>query len=89
MTRAKWETGKYKQGPRHGETWHEYGPTRERARELYLKYPLLDASDLAQLLGISRARLYQCVTGLQDARERARMTAYKAMLTDVKRTEGL
>ena len=89
MTKAKWETGKYKQEARHGDDWHSYGPLRERARRMYVAYPRIDAADLSSLLGVSRARLYQCVTGLQDERERARLTAYKAMLADVKKAEGL
>jgi hypothetical protein len=41
MTKPKWQTAE-----RHGETWHDYGPTRETARRLYLAYPKSQALEL-------------------------------------------
>ena len=62
----------------HGETW-------EQARRLYIKYPLASPADLAVLLGVSRARFYACVDGLQAEREARFMDA----LARIKRAEGL
>jgi hypothetical protein len=62
----------------HGETWGH-------ARRLYLKYPLASPADLADLLGVSRARFYACVDGLQAERE----ARHKDALASIKRKEGL
>jgi hypothetical protein len=62
----------------HGETW-------DQVRRLYLKYPLLAPADLARIMGISRARVAQCVVGLTDERNKLHEDALK----DLKRKEGL
>ena len=51
---------------------HERGETWERVRKLGLKYPLLSLADLARLLGVSRARVNECLLDLKDERERLR-----------------
>jgi hypothetical protein len=80
MTKPKWQTAE-----RHGENWHDYGPTRETARRLYLEHPFISPSDLAKILGISRARFYACVDDLHDERKRRCEDA----LTLIKKKEGL
>lgn len=62
----------------HGETW-------ETMRRLYLKYPIVSVSDLAEIVGISRARANVCVSGLKDERERLRRDA----LETLRKKEGL
>jgi hypothetical protein len=80
MTKPKWQTAE-----RHGKTWHDRGPLWEQARRLYLRYPSISPAELADLLGVSRARFYACVEGLQA--ERAERHA--AALASIKRKEGL
>jgi hypothetical protein len=63
----------------------EHGDTWEQARRLYLRYPFVSPADLADLLGVSRARFYACVEGLQAERE----TRYRDALASIKRKEGL
>jgi hypothetical protein len=62
----------------HGETW-------QRARALYLEQPFIPAADLAELLGISRARFYICVDGLEDERRKR----CSEILKRLKREESL
>jgi DNA-binding transcriptional regulator LsrR (DeoR family) len=62
----------------HGETW-------ERARRLYLKYPLLPAADIARLLGVSRQTIDEYVTGLKEERGKRREEAFH----NLRRKEGL
>jgi len=62
----------------HGETW-------ERARRLYLKYPLLPASDIARILGVSRQAIDEYVRDLKPEREER----HAATLASIKRKEGL
>ena len=62
----------------HGETW-------EHARRLYLKYPLLPASDIARILGVSRQAIDEYVRDLKPEREELRTAA----LASLKRKEGL
>jgi len=62
----------------HGETW-------ERARRLYLKYPLLPASDIARILGVSRQAIDEYVRDLKPEREER----HTAALANIKRKEGL
>lgn len=64
---------------------HERGETWERVRILSRKYPLLSLADLARLLGISRARVNQCLLDLKDERERLRAKE----LERIGRKEGL
>jgi hypothetical protein len=73
------------QAPKHGKKWHDPGPTRIRARRLYLKYPLLPAADLAHILRVSRQAVYAYVEGLAEEREKLRKDA----LVKLKRKEGL
>lgn len=70
---------------KHGKTWHDRGPTWRHARRLYLKYPLLSASDLARILGVSRQAIDQYVDGLKEEREKLREQA----IVKLKRKEGL
>jgi hypothetical protein len=65
MTKPKWQTAE-----RHGENWHDYGPTRETARRIYLAYPFVPVADLARLLHITRARFNVCIDDLRDDRKR-------------------
>jgi hypothetical protein len=62
----------------HGETW-------ERARRLYLKYPLLPAADIARLLGVSRQTVDEYVADLKEDRAKRREEAFDSL----KRKEGL
>lgn len=62
----------------HGETW-------EQARRLYLRHPFISPADLAKLLGVSRARFYACIEGLQAERE----ARCKAVLASIKSKERL
>jgi hypothetical protein len=62
----------------HGETW-------ERARRLYLKYPLLPASDIARILRVSRQAIDEYVRDLKPEREER----HAATLASIKRKEGL
>jgi len=62
----------------HGETW-------ERARRLYLKYPLLPASDIARILRVSRQAIGEYVRDLKPEREER----HAATLASIKRKEGL
>lgn len=73
------------QAQKHGKRWHDPGPTRIEARRLYLKYPLLAASDLARIFGVSRQAIDQYVAGLKEEREKLREEA----LVKLKRKEGL
>ena len=67
-----------KTGREHEETW-------ERARRLYLAYPLLTTADIARLLGVSRQRVHACIKGLEDRRE----TLREAALNSVRKKEKL
>ena len=64
-----------------------HGPNWERARHLYIKYPLLPTADLADILGVSRQAVYKYVEGeeLMEEREKRR----KEALVKLKRKEGL
>jgi predicted transcriptional regulator len=62
----------------HGETW-------ERARRVYLKYPLLPAADIARLLGVTRQTVDEYVKELKEEREKLHDDA----LEQLRRTEGL
>jgi hypothetical protein len=57
----------------------------EHARRLYLAHPLLPASDIARLLGVSRQTVHEYCLDLKDQRDRLRVEA----LATLKRTEGL
>ena len=63
---------------KHGETWSQ-------ARRLYLKYPLLTIADIARLLGVSRARVNECLEGLKEEREGLRTRE----LERIRHKEGL
>jgi hypothetical protein len=80
MTKPKWQTAE-----RHGETWHEYGPTRETARRLYLAHPFIPVGDLARLLKITRARFNVCIDDLRDDRKRR----CAEVLARLRKEEGL
>jgi predicted transcriptional regulator len=80
MTKPKWQTA-----DAHGETWHEYGPTRETARRLYIKYPLLSVADIARMLTVSRQAIDEYVRGLKEERERLHANA----LARIRKEEGL
>jgi hypothetical protein len=80
MTKPKRQTAE-----QHGKTWHERGPTWKHARRLYLKYPLLPAVDLAEILGVSRQAVDQYVKDLKGEREKRREEA----IANLKRKEGL
>jgi hypothetical protein len=80
VTKPKWQTAE-----KHGETWHERGETWERARKLYLAHPFISPADLSRVLGISRARFYACVKGLEREREQL----CEAALKRIKAKEGL
>lgn len=62
----------------HGETW-------ERARRLYVKYPLLSAADIARILEVSRQAIDEYVKDLKPEREERRTAA----LDSIKKKEGL
>lgn len=68
---------KQKPGPQ-TETW-------DTMRRLYLKYPLVPVADLAEMLGVTRARAHACVTDLKNEREQLRQRA----LDTLRRTEKL
>ena len=70
---------------KHGERWHDRGPTWKHARRLYLKYPLLPAADIAHLLGVSRQVVYEHIEGLMGERKKLREEA----LVKLKEKEGL
>jgi hypothetical protein len=59
---------------KHGKRWHDPGPTRKHAERLYVKYPLLPITEIANVLGVSR-----------QERERAREEA----IASLKKREGL
>jgi predicted transcriptional regulator len=67
------------------DTYHERGPTYHAARRLYLKYPLLPASDIARILGVSRQAIDEYVRDLKPEREER----HAAALASIKRGEGL
>jgi predicted ArsR family transcriptional regulator len=73
------------QAKKQGKRWHDPGSTRIEARRLYVKYPLLAASDIARILGVSRQAIFQHVDGLKEEREKLREEA----LVKLKRKEGL
>lgn len=75
---------KAKHGER-GENWNDPGPMRIRARELYLKYPLMSAADIARVLGVSRQAVCKYVKNLTEARKKL----YEEALIKLKREEGL
>jgi DNA-binding transcriptional regulator LsrR (DeoR family) len=68
-----------------GENWNDPGPMRIRAQDLYIKYPLMSAADIARILGVSRQLVCKYVKKLTEERERAREEA----LVKLKREEGL
>jgi hypothetical protein len=70
---------------KHGERWHDPGPTRKHAERLYVKYPLLPITELANVLGVSRQVIHDYVKDLAGERERAR----KEAIIKLKREEGL
>ena len=80
MTKPKWQTAE-----RHGETWHDYGPTRETARRLYLAHPFIPAADLARLLKITLARFNVCIDDLRDDRKKR----CQDVLARLRKEEGL
>ncbi len=69
----------------HGKAWHDRGPTWEHSRRLYLKYPLLPAADLAEILGVTRQAVDGYVRDLKEERSKRREEA----LVKLKRKEGL
>jgi hypothetical protein len=71
------------QARKHGKTWHDRGPTWAHARRLYLKYPLLPAVDLAEILGVSRQAVDGYVRDLKGERKKRR----KEALANLKRKE--
>jgi len=68
---------------KHGKTWHDRGPTWQHARRLYLKYPLVSAADLADILGVSRQTVDGYVRDLKEERKKCREEA----LANLKRKE--
>lgn len=58
---------------------------RIRAQDLYLKYPLMSAADIARVLGVSRQLVFKYVKKLSGQREKAREEA----IIQLKRKEGL
>ena len=70
---------------KHGERWHDRGPTWKHARRLYIKYPLLAAADIARILGVSRQAIFKYVEGLTKEREKLN----KEALIKLKHKEGL
>jgi predicted transcriptional regulator len=63
----------------------DHGPTWKHARRLYLKYPLLQAADIARVLGVTRQAVCKYVRELNEERE----TLYEKALIELKRKEGL
>jgi hypothetical protein len=80
MTKPKWQTAE-----RHGDNWHDYGPTRETARRLYLAHPFIPVGDLARLLKITLARFNVCIDDLRDDRKKR----CADVLARVRKEEGL
>jgi predicted ArsR family transcriptional regulator len=68
-----------------GENWNDPGPMRIRAQDLYLKYPLMSAADIARILGVSRQAVCKYVKKLTGEHEKAREEA----LLELKKKEGL
>ncbi len=70
---------------KHGKRWHDPGPTRKHAERIYIKYPLLPITEIANILGVSRQVIHGYVKELAAGREKAREEA----LVKLKRKEGL
>jgi DNA invertase Pin-like site-specific DNA recombinase len=70
---------------KHGEKWHDPGPTRKHAERIYIKYPLLPITEIANILGVSRQVIHAYIKELTKERERAREEA----IASLKREEGL
>ena len=68
-----------------GENWNDPGPMRIHARDLYLKYPLMSAMDIARILGVSRQAVFKYVKDLTEGQEKRREEA----LAVLKKKEGL
>ena len=73
------------QAQKHGKRWHDPGPTRKHAERIYIKYPLLPITEIANILGVSRQVIHDYVKELAEEREKAREEA----IVKLKRKEGL
>lgn len=79
------EERKSAEAQKHGKRWHDPGPTRKHAERLYVKYPLLPITEIANVLGVSRQVIHDYVKELAEERERAREEA----IIKLKREVGL
>ncbi len=52
-----------------------HGPTWEAARKIFVEHPFVSPADIAKILKVSKARVYQCVEDLGKARKEAQKKA--------------
>jgi len=79
------ESAERKNAGKHAKRWHDPGPTRKHAERLYVKYPLLPITEIANVLGVSRQVIHDYVKDLAEERGEARKDA----IIKLKREEGL